>query len=122
MYAVIMGAVGALGNDMRESQQLAGYFSITAFLPLMLGGFLFTNPNSTIARVLSWFPMTAPTMMMMRLPMGQVPVIDIVGSIVLLSLTIPIILWAGAKVFRMGLLMYGKRPTLKQIWISLHQA
>ena len=122
VYAVLMGGVGALGTTQQESQQLAGIFSIMAAIPLMLGGFMFSNPNMTIVRVLSWFPLTAPTMMLLRLPMTEVPLVDIVGSIVMLIITIPVILWAGSKVFRMGLLMYGKRPGLRQVLRALRQA
>ena len=122
VYAVLMGAVGSLGTTMQESQQLAGLFSLTAFLPMMLSGFIFSNPNMTLARAFSWFPLTAPTMMLLRLPMVEVPLIDIVGSIGMLILTIPAVLWAGGKVFRMGLLMYGKRPGVRQVWRALREA
>lgn len=115
VFGIIMATAGALGTNMRESQQLAGIFSFAAAIPYMIGGFLFTNPNAGIARVLSFFPLTAPTMMMLRLPLGAVPVEDIVGSIIVLLITIPVVLWAGAKIFRMGLLMYGKRPSLREI-------
>jgi ABC-2 type transport system permease protein len=122
VYAVLMGSVGALGATEQESQQLAGIFSITAALPMMLAGFLFSNPNMILVRVLSWIPLSAPTMMLLRLPLSEVPTVDIVGSIVVTALSIPLILWAGAKVFRMGLLMYGKRPSLKQVWRVLREA
>ena len=97
-------------------------FSFMASLPFMVAGLIFTNPNATIARVLSWIPFTSPTMMLLRLPLANVPVIDIVGSIALLAITIPVLVWAGAKVFRMGLLMYGKRASMKQVWQALRQA
>jgi ABC-2 type transport system permease protein len=122
VYAVLMGGVGALGTTQQESQQLAGIFSMMAAIPLMIGGFMFANPNMTIVRVLSWFPFTAPTMMLLRLPMTEVPLIDIVGSILMLLISIPAVLWVGSKVFRMGLLMYGKRPSLRQIVRALRQA
>lgn len=122
VYAVLMGSVGALGTTMHESQQLAGIFSMMAALPLMLAGFMFSNPNMPLVRAFCWFPLTAPTMMMVRLPMTAVPVVDIVGSIVLLLLSVPAVLWAGAKVFRLGLLMYGKRPDLRQVWRALREA
>ena len=122
VYAVLMGAVGSLGTTMQESQQLAGIFSLVAALPLMLGGFMFANPNMPLVRILSWFPLTAPTMMLLRFPMTEVPLVDVVGSIGLLILTIPAILWAGAKVFRMGLLMYGKRPALAEVIRALREA
>jgi ABC-2 type transport system permease protein len=122
VYAVLMGGVGALGTTQQESQQLAGIFSFFAAIPLMVGGFMFTNPNMTFVRVLSWFPFTAPTMMLLRMPMAEVPVIDIVGSIVMLLISIPAVLWVGSKIFRMGLLMYGKRPGLRQVFHALRQA
>jgi ABC-2 type transport system permease protein len=122
VYAVLMGGVGALGTTQQESQQLAGIFSMMAAIPLMIGGFMFSNPNMTFVRVLSWFPLTAPTMMLLRMPMAEVPAIDVVGSIVVLILTIPAVLWAGSKIFRMGLLMYGKRPSLRQVLRALRQA
>ena len=111
-----MAGVGTLGATAQESQQLAGLFSLFAAIPYMLSGFLFANANAPIARVLSFFPLTAPTMMMMRLPLAKVPVIDIAGSIIGLLLAIPLALWGSTKLFRFGLLIYGKRPTLKEIW------
>lgn len=122
IYAVLMGSVGALGTNMQESQQMAGIFSLMASVPFMLAGVVFSNPNGTIVRVLSWFPLTAPTMMMLRLPMAEVPVLDIVGSLVMVALAVPAILWLGAKIFRMGLLMYGKRPSVIEILRSLRAA
>jgi len=122
VYAVLMGAAGALGTTMQESQQLAGIFSMAAAIPLMISGFIVSNPNALLLRVLSWFPLTAPTMMLLRLPMADVPTVDIVGSIGVLVISIPAVLWAGAKVFRMGLLMYGKRPSLGQVMQALREA
>lgn len=116
LYAILMAGVGALGTTMRESQQLAGIFSFFAGVPYMVSGFLFASPSALLPRVLSFFPLTAPTMMMMRLPLAEVPWMDVVISVVVLLLSIPAALWAGAKLFRVGLLIYGKRPTLKEIW------
>lgn len=121
LFGAIMATAGALGTSIRESQQLAGIFSFTASIPWFFAGVLFANPNAPIARVLSFFPITAPTMMMLRLPMTQVPLIDIVGSIIVLVISIPIALWLGGKLFRTGLLMYGKRPSVKEIWRAVRQ-
>lgn len=122
VYAVLLGSVGALGTTMQESQQLAGILSFMAAIPLMVGGMAMANPNTTLMRVLSWFPFTSPTMMLLRFPMAEVPAIDVIGSIVVLIVSIPAVLWAGAKLFRAGLLMYGKRPALKQIFRVLREA
>ncbi|NDJ37068.1 MAG: ABC transporter permease, partial [Chloroflexi bacterium] len=122
LYAVSMAAAGALGTNQQESQQMAGVFSFIAVIPFMLSGFIFANPESIVMRVLSYFPFTAPTMMLMRLPLMDVPVIDIVVSIASLLVTIPVVLWVGAKIFRLGLLMYGQKPSLSRIWQTLREA
>ncbi len=119
LYALLMAGVGALGATMRESQQLAGLFSLFAMAPYMLSSFLFANPNMGLARALSYFPLTAPTMMMVRLPLADVPWIDVVVSMLVLVASIPAALWLGGKLFQMGLLIYGKRPTLREVWVIL---
>ncbi|NLE46613.1 MAG: ABC transporter permease [Chloroflexi bacterium] len=121
LYAILMAGIGALGTTMRESQQLAGIFSFFAAIPYMLSGFLFANPNATLPRILSFFPLTAPTMMMLRLPLAEAPWIDVAGSIAGMVIAIPIALWAGSKLFRFGLLIYGKRPTMREVWNILRR-
>lgn len=115
LYALLMAGVGALGTTWRESQQLAGIFSFIAVIPYMVASFVITNPNAPLARAFSFFPLTAPTMMMLRVPLGEVPWVDVAGSIGVLLLSIPAALWFGAKLFQVGLLIYGKRPTLREI-------
>jgi ABC-2 type transport system permease protein len=122
LYGTLMAAAGALGTSMRESQQLAGLFSFGAAVPLMFNSLIFTSPNGAISRALSYFPLTAPTTMMLRLPLTNVSALDLAVSLGLLALSIPFVLWGGAKVFRMGLLLYGKRPAVRQIWRALRQA
>ncbi|HEX7589026.1 MAG TPA: ABC transporter permease [Anaerolineae bacterium] len=122
LFGTIMATAGALGTNPREGQQLAGIFSFTAAIPWFFASIFFTNPNATFARVLSFFPLTAPTTMMLRLPLGGVPTIDIVISLIVLFISIPIVVWGGARIFRVGLLMYGKRASVKEIWSALRQA
>jgi ABC-2 type transport system permease protein len=122
IFSVLMGTCGALGATQQEAQQLSGIFSMIAVMPIWVGGFMFTNPNAPIARILSWFPLTAPTMMLLRVWMGTIPIEDIIGSIVVLVLTVPLVLWLGSKLFRYGLLMYGKRPSFKQMIHIIRQA
>jgi ABC-2 type transport system permease protein len=123
LYGTLMAAAGALGTSMRDSQQLASIFSFASAVPLMFNSLILANPDSVFVRVLSLFPLTSPTAMMLRLPLSpSMPWLDIVLSLVGLFITIPLVLWAGAKVFRMGLLLYGKRPGVKQILRALRQA
>jgi ABC-2 type transport system permease protein len=123
LYGTLMAAAGALGTSMRESQQLAGIFSFASALPLMFNSLIITGPNTVVARALSYFPLTAPTTMMLRLPLSPtLPWLDIAISVGVLLVTIPLVLWAGAKIFRMGLLLYGKRPGVRQIVRALREA
>jgi ABC-2 type transport system permease protein len=122
LYGTLMAAAGAMGTSQREGQQLAGWFTVAASVPLMFNSLFLANPNSTWVRALSIFPLTAPTAMMLRLPLTTVAPLDILLSLGGLLLAIPLVVWGGAKVFRMGLLLYGKRPGLKQVARALREA
>ncbi len=122
LFATLMAGAGSLGTSAREGQQIAGIFSGLTAIPFMVSGFLWTNPNSLLAQVLSYIPLTAPVMMLQRLGMTEVPPYQIAISLILLILGIGGTLWAGAKLFRMGLLMYGKRPSVSEILRALRQA
>jgi ABC-2 type transport system permease protein len=122
LFATLMAVAGSMGTTQRESQQVAGVFSFAAAIPWMAIGFTFANPNATIAVVLSYIPFTAPVMMLIRLGFGQVPADQIAISLVSLVAGIAFSLWAGAKVFRAGLLMYGKRLGLKELVQAFRQA
>jgi ABC-2 type transport system permease protein len=122
LFATLMAVAGSMGTTQRESQQIAGIFSMAAAIPWMTFGVVFSNPHSPIAVVLSYVPLTSPVMMLIRLGMSQVPVSQIAISLSLLVLGIIFSLWAGAKVFRTGLLMYGKRPNLRDLARAFKQA
>ncbi len=119
LYAFLMAGVGSLGTTMRESNQLAGIFSLFAAAPYMLSGFLMANPNLPIARVLSFFPLTSPTMMIFRLPLARVPLVDIIGSLVVIVFSVIASVWVGERLFRVGILIYGKRPSWREILMIL---
>jgi len=122
LYATLMAVAGSLGTTQRESQQIASIFSVAAAIPWMIIGVIFSNPNATIAVVLSYIPLTSPVMMFLRLGFGSVPAWQTAISLVLLVVGIAFSLWAGAKMFRLGLLMYGKRPSLRELARSFKQA
>jgi len=122
LFATLMASAGSLGASAREGQQIAGIFSGLTAIPFMVSGFIWTNPNSLLVQILSYVPFTSPVMMLQRLGMTEVPLYQIAISLILLILGIVGTLWAGAKVFRMGLLMYGKRPSVSEILRALRQA
>ena len=122
LFGTLMAVAGSLGTSLRESQQVAGIFSIGATVPLWFNSLILASPNGVVARALSYFPLTAPTTMMLRLPLANVPALDIVISLGGLLIAIPFVLWGGAKIFRMALLLTGKRPNLRQVVRALREA
>jgi len=122
LFGTLMAVAGSLGTSLRESQQVAGIFSIGATVPLWFNSLILASPNGVVARVLSYFPLTAPTTMMLRLPLANVPALDIAISLGGLLSSIPFVIWGGAKIFRMALLLTGKRPNVRQIVRALREA
>lgn len=121
IYSSIYAAIGAAVDNETDTQQ----FIFPIILPLMLAiyvGFfsVFSNPHGPIAVGFSLFPLTSPIVMLMRLPggigEGGVPVWELVASILLLIITFIGIVWLAAKIYRVGILMYGKKPTYKELF------
>ncbi len=122
MFAVLYAGIGSIGSTAREGQRWSGIFVMPAMLPLMFNYFIISNPESTFSRVLTFFPLTAPVTAMMRLPVHAISAWEIALSIVILAGSVVFGMWAAAKVFRTCLLMYGKRPALKEIVKYIREA
>jgi ABC-2 type transport system permease protein len=121
IYSSIYAAIGSSVDNETDTQQ----FMFPVILPLMLAiyvGFfsVFENPHGPIAVAFSLFPLTSPIVMLMRLPSGigagGVPVWQLLLSIALLAGTFFLIVWLAAKIYRIGILMYGKKPTYKELY------
>ncbi len=121
-FAVLMAGVGAISPTTREAQQLVPIFSIGAVSPFWFLPFIFNNPNHAIARALTIFPITAPVTTMTRLGLTDVAAWEIILSIAVLAVSVVGGLLIAAKVFRIYLLMYGKRPGLREVIRSLRNA
>lgn len=116
LYSSLYAAIGAAVDNETDTQQ----FLLPILLPLMLGvyvGFftVINDPHGTVATVFSMIPFTSPIVMLMRIPFG-VPLWQIVLSVVLLFGTFIIIVWLASKIYRIGILMYGKRPSWKELY------
>ena len=123
MIGSLMTGTGALGTSARESQQLAAIWSAAAIIPPAVTWMvILEEPNGLLARGLGWFPLSAPITMMIRIGTGQVPLWDVLVSILCLVVGVYLSTRAAAALFRLGLLMYGSRPSLKQILRQLRHA
>jgi ABC-2 type transport system permease protein len=118
LYGSLMLGFGSLGTNLRESQQMASVWSFIGASPALIMVALFEAPQGTLARIFSYIPFTAPTTMMFRYvidPKGT-PVYDIVASMLLLVGSTWFAIRVSARLYRAGLLLYGKRPGIREIW------
>jgi ABC-2 type transport system permease protein len=116
LYSSFYAAIGAAVDSETDSQQ----FLVPIIMPLMLGvyvGFftVINDPHGTVATVFSMIPLTSPIVMLMRIPFG-VPWWQLSISITLLFGTFLSVVWFASKIYRIGILMYGKKPTWKELY------
>lgn len=116
LYSSIYAAIGAAVDNETDSQQ----FLLPIILPLMLAvyvGFfsVLNDPHGTVATTFSMIPLTSPIVMLMRIPFG-VPWWEILISLAILFGTFFLVVWFAAKIYRIGILMYGKKPTWKEMY------
>lgn len=116
LYSAIYAAIGAAVDNETDTQQ----FMLPVILPLMLGiyvGFfaVIENPHGVVSTIFSMVPLTSPIVMLMRIPFG-VAWWELALSVLILVLTIAGVVWVAAKIYRVGILMYGKKPGYKDLY------
>ena len=114
MYASLFATIGAAVDNDQDTQQFMMPITIIILFAFYAGFYSIQNPDGPLAFWCSLFPLTSPIVMMVRLPFG-VPFWEKLLSIVLLFATFFAIAWFAAKIYRVGILMYGKKPTLKEM-------
>jgi ABC-2 type transport system permease protein len=118
-YATLFAAAGSMVNSEQEAQQ-----AVFPVMLLLMSGWLtvnpvLINPNSTLSVVMSWLPWSSPIIMPIRMGLTTVSPLSIAGSIVVALLGSVAAVWLSARIYRVGMLMYGKRPTMGELmkWI-----
>jgi ABC-2 type transport system permease protein len=114
-FASFMLGIGSLVSTYQEANQWAAMISLSAMFPFFLLSAIVDQPHGPLAVGLSLFPWTAPVTMMMRLPSGGVPAWQLALSMSMLLICTILMLRMAARVFRIGLLLYGKTPNLPEI-------
>ena len=120
LYASLFAAIGSAVENEGDTQQL----QLPATIPLLIAFFIsiyaFRAPDSAVVFWGSMIPLTSPIVMLARIPFG-VPFWELALSLVLLILTFVVCAWASAKIYKVGILMYGKKSTFKDLWKWLKQ-
>jgi ABC-2 type transport system permease protein len=115
LFAVLSVTFGGISPSSTDAQNLSMFYVMMLFIPLWFAGLMINFPNNPIWIVLSIFPITAPIQVMLRLGVSDIPVWQIVTSIVVLGFSVIVGLFFSIKIFRMFMLMYGKRPSIKEV-------
>jgi ABC-2 type transport system permease protein len=113
-YSAIYAAIGSAVDNIQDASQLQSIALAPIMLGLIMSMTVVADPNSTLATWLSIIPLTSPMIMMTRLPFG-VGVGEIIASLLVLYASTLLIVWFSAKIYRIGIFMYGKKPTIKEL-------
>lgn len=115
-YVCVYAIGGAVCNSEREAQQLIAPISMVMMLPWFLMVAIITNPDSSLSVGFSMAPVFGPITMFVRTLVSEPPVWHILVSVAVSVATVMVFFWATAKIFRVGILSYGKRPTIPELW------
>jgi len=116
LYSSLYAAIGAAVDNETDTQQFMMPIMVPLILAVYVGGFtVLEDPHGTVAQVFSFIPFTSPVVMLMRIPFG-VPMWQQILSVVILFATFIGTVWFAAKIYRVGILMYGKKPSYKEIY------
>ena len=115
LYAAMFAAVGSAVDNVQDASQLQTPITVPIILGLLMMMAVINDPTSKLAFWFSVIPFTSPIVMMARIPY-DIPTWEIVLSLVVLYASFVALVWFAAKIYRVGIFMYGKKPTLKELW------
>ncbi|HEX9972523.1 MAG TPA: ABC transporter permease [bacterium] len=120
LFATLYAALGAIVNSDQDAQQLQYPVIMIIVVAFFLAFSIIKNPDSNMSKIVSLIPFFSPITMFTRIAVQMPPFLEILLSIVLLIVTTLCLIWLAGKIFRVGILMYGKRPTLPELlnWIK----
>lgn len=118
LYSSIFAAIGSAVDNIQDASQMTSIITIPIILGIIFGMQAASQPSSTLALWMSFIPFTSPMVMMARIPFG-VPAWEVVVSLVILVASFFFMVWLAAKIYRVGIFMYGKKPTWGEVirWV-----
>jgi ABC-2 type transport system permease protein len=114
-YTTIFVGIGSVVTTEQEAQQMTTYISLVLILPVVVAMPAIQNPESMMVKVMSYIPLTIPSIMLLRFRIAPVPLVDIIITLSIMVVSIIVTLKIAAKIFRIGILSYGKKPTIKEL-------
>jgi len=119
-YTTLFVGIGSTVNTEQQAQQITTYLSLILMLPVVIAMPVIQNPDFIVTKIFSYIPLTIPTVMVLRLNVQNVSTFEIVLTILILVLSIVVVTKLSAKVFRIGILSYGNKLSLKEIinWLK----
>jgi ABC-2 type transport system permease protein len=114
-YTTLFVGIGSTVNTEQQAQQITTYLSLILMLPVVIAMPVIQNPDFIVTKIFSYIPLTIPTIMVLRLNVQNVSILEIILTILILIISIIIVAKISAKVFRIGILSYGNKLSLKEI-------
>ena len=121
LFATLMAGVGAISPTTRESQQLSIILTLPLIVPIYGWIYIVENPTAVVVRIGTFFPLTAPLIVLQRLGPEAIEPWELAASLVVLGLSVVGAMLLAGRVFRAFLLSYGKRPGLRVLWSSMRR-
>lgn len=116
LYGALYAAIGSMCNAIQESQQYATIVTILVAVGFFAAFGVIQNPNGTLGQVLSWIPFFAPFVMPVRWSLTAIPAWELVGSLAMMVVGILFCVWVAARIYQVGILMFGKKPSWRELW------
>ena len=119
LYAAIFVTAGSPVTTEQEAQQITSYISLMLVFPIVLAVPVMQNPGSLFVRILTYIPLLTPTFMVLRMPIQMPATWEFLVTIPLLIVSVVVMMWVAGKVFRVAILSYGKRPSIRELvrWV-----
>jgi ABC-2 type transport system permease protein len=122
LFAALYAGIGSVGATAREGQGWSTIFVLPAIVPYYLSYFIVSYPEGAVSRTLTFFPLTSSMTSIIRLTSGAISAWEVALSLIILAGSVVFIMWLAAKMFRVFLLMYGKRPAFREIVRYIREA
>jgi ABC-2 type transport system permease protein len=122
LFAILAAGAGIIAGDSQQAQQLSAFVGLLAFVPLWFTPLLMSQPDGNAAIALTLFPLTAPTVALLRMAFAVVPTWQLAVSFASILLSLVLATWIVARIFRAAMLIYGQPLRPLQLWQALRQS